>query len=42
MPIRAAAKDALKCSDIHMVEQKLDHVSYTNLTGDLCVTPCQF
>ena len=42
MPIWPAAKNAVKHSDIHREEQKLDHVSYTNSTGDPCITPCQF
>ena len=42
MPMRPAEKNALKHSDTHMEEQKLGHVSYTNLTGDSCITTCQF
>ena len=32
--MRPAAKNALKHSDIYMEEQQLDHVSYTNSTGN--------
>ena len=42
MPMRPAANNALKRSDIYMEGEQLDHISHTNSTGGLFITPCQF
>ena len=42
MPMTPAAKNALKHSDIHIEEQKFEHVSYTSSTDDPCINLCQF